>query len=97
MATQLRIYTLNRGALDQFVREWRDTIAPLRLLMGFRIPGAWAVKETNQFVWLLAYEGPELWEARDRAYFDSDERRAMDPDPARLIARIEQYFVDNVA
>jgi hypothetical protein len=96
MPTQLRIYTLNRGALAEFAAEWRDQIAPLRQKLGFRILGAWSAKATNQFVWLLAYDGPQPWELADQAYYQAPERRAMSPDPARHIARVEQYFVDEV-
>jgi hypothetical protein len=91
---QLRIYTLNRGALEQFVTEWRTSIVPVRQQAGFEVLGGWSVPATNQFVWLLSYTGPGDWDSADRAYFDSPERRAMSPNPARLIARIEQYFVN---
>ncbi len=96
MAVQIRIYTINRGELHSFVAEWQEKIKPLRLKVGFQIPGAWEIEATNQFIWLMSYDGPDEWESRDRAYFESDERRAMQPDPARHIARIEQYFVDPV-
>ena len=96
MATQLRIYTINRGALDQWSSEWEQQIKPLRLRLGFEILGAWTNQETNQFVWLLNYDGPESWETADNAFHESEERRNMKPDPARNIARIEQYFLDPV-
>lgn len=93
MQMQLRIYTINRGALQMFAEEWKTNIYPLRIKIGFRVLNAWTIEATNQFVWLLAYDGPETWEAKDQAYFESDERKAMVPDPARHIARVEQYFV----
>ena len=62
MTTQLRMYTINRGALQQFAQEWNDNIRP-------------------------------SWEELDQAYFNSDERLAMDPNPARNIARMEEYFM----
>lgn len=93
MITQLRIYTINRGALQAFAGEWQAQIKPLRVKLGFQVLGAWTVEATNQFVWLLAYDGPQAWEAVDAAYFQAPERRAMAPDPARHIARVEQYFV----
>ena len=95
MLVQLRIYTINRGALQAFAQEWEASIRPLREKLGFQVLGAWMVKETNQFVWLLAYEGPGDWNDKDRAYYDSEQRRAMVPDPARHIARVEQYFVES--
>ncbi|MGE5224801.1 MAG: NIPSNAP family protein [Omnitrophica WOR_2 bacterium] len=93
---QLRIYTINRGKMAEFVRLWRQGIAPIREKIGFRIVGAWVIKETNQFAWLLNYDGPEEWAVKDREYFDSPERRELKPDPAQWIARTEQYFVDPV-
>ena len=95
MATQLRIYTINRGQLHQFAKEWREKIRPLRLELGFQVDGAWLLEETNQFVWLLTYEGPESWETKDSAYYASPDRRKMEPNPARLIARVEEYFVES--
>ncbi len=65
----------------------------MREKIGFRIDGAWSCESTNQFIWLMSYDGPDSWEQMDKAYFNSAERKAMQPDPARHIARMEQYFV----
>lgn len=94
MPTQLRIYTINRGALQQFSAEWAAMIKPLRLKLGFKIGGAWTIESTSQFVWIMSYDGPEPWETLDQAYFQSPERHAMNPDPARLIARMEHFFME---
>ncbi len=96
MTLQLRIYTINKGEMDQFVREWEQKLRPLREKIGFRVHGAWTNEAANQFIWLLGYEGSETWESQDSAYFNSPERKAMQPDPARLIARTEHYFVKSV-
>lgn len=96
MPMQLRIYTINRGALKEFAAEWEEKLVPIRRKVGFQVLGAWTVEATNQFVWLMDYDGPEAWEVKDREYFQSDERRALDPNPARLIARMEEYFVEQV-
>lgn len=96
MSVQLRIYTINRGSLPTWVNEWKEKIKPLRLKLGFQILGAWTIPETNQFVWILSYEGPESWDTLDKAFHESEERKAMDPDPARNIARIEHFFLDSI-
>lgn len=97
MPVQIRIYTINRGALHEFAAEWQTTIKPLRLKLGFQILGAWTVEATNQFVWLMSHEDAESWERLDQAYHNSEERKAMQPNPARHIARMEQYFMEPVA
>jgi NIPSNAP len=87
MATQLRNYRIADGELSSFVEEWRARIAPLRRQTGFSIDGAWTVDGESRFVWLLSFPGDwSAFEAADRAYYDSPERNALDPDPARLIA-----------
>ncbi|MCB1859242.1 MAG: NIPSNAP family protein [Gammaproteobacteria bacterium] len=97
MITQLRIYTINRGALNQWVEEWEAQIKPLRIQLGFQILGAWTIEETNQFVWILGYAGPASWDALDQAFHESPERQAMSPNPARHIARIEHHFLTPVS
>lgn len=96
MPTQLRIYTINRGKLHQFAKEWREQVHPLRIEHGFQIAGAWKIEGTNQFAWLVSYNGPEDWDAKEAAYYASASRHALDPNPARLIARAEEYFVESV-
>jgi hypothetical protein len=96
MLLQIRIYTINRGKLAVFAESWLQGVYPLRLQHGFVIPGAWAIEQTNQFVWLMGYDGPGTWEAKEKAYYNSPERKAFDPDPAQYIARAEQYFVQPV-
>jgi len=96
VASQLRIYTINRGKLDDFVQAWRQGVYPLRQRYGFAIPNAWVIRERNEFVWILTYDGPEEWQARDTAYYASPERAALDPDPAQYIARAEHWFLSPV-
>ena len=96
MTSQIHIYTINRGALDEFAAEWRDKIKPLREKFGFRVSDGWKVEQTNQFVWFLSRDGSADWETQNQAFYQSVERRSFNPDPARHIARVEQYFVDRV-
>ena len=96
MPTQIHIYTINRGSLDEFATEWRDKIKPLREKFGFQVSGGWKVKETNQFVLFLSRDTEDDWESQNQAFYQSDERRLLQPDPARHIARVEQYFVESV-
>lgn len=95
MPTQLRLYTINRGCLDQFAEEWRAKVLPLRNQQGYQVLRSWKLPETNQFVWVLHYDGPLNWAEAEAAYYGSAARSAMDPNPARLIARAEEYFIED--
>ena len=89
MDRQLRIYTIEDGAFDEWVREWSEHVAPLRRRLGFEIEGPWIDRSESTFVWLLGYDGPDTFDVADRRYYESPERRSIDPDPARHIASIE--------
>jgi hypothetical protein len=92
MPYQLRIYTINRGRLDDFAMIWKKSVYPLRLKFGYKITMAQILPETNQFVWRLGYDSGENWEDRERAYYESAERKNMEPDPAQWIARAREHF-----
>lgn len=94
--SQLRIYKIQDGKMEEWLAGWIGGVRPLRLKFGFRIDGAWVVPDTNIFVWILRHEGPEGFEARDVDYYNSDERKSMRPDPASLIVKAETYMMTAV-
>lgn len=93
---ELRIYTINRGRLDDFVNAWLTGVYPLRIEHEFQIPAAWLIRENNQFVWILGYDGPEPWEDKQAAYYDSDARRSLGVDPLDMIAHGETWNITPV-
>ena len=97
MKSQLRIYTINRSELQRFAYEWKKKVLPLRIEHGFEIEAAWTIESTNQFVWLISYDGVEKWQVKEENYYASLERTSMEPNPARLIARPEHFEIENVA
>lgn len=69
---------------------------PLRREHGFEITQAWVVEASNQFIWVVNYQGNESWETKEKAYYASAERKKIQPNPARLISVSEQYLVEDV-
>jgi hypothetical protein len=82
--TQLRIYDIEPGRLDDFLAAWSAGVVPLRARFGFGLRG-WVVPDDDRFVWLVTYGGPGGFEAADDAYYASPEREALDPDPAQWV------------
>ena len=91
------MYTIAPGQMDAFVDEWRHGVVPLRRKHGFDIEGAWIDRDGNRFLWLVSYEGPDGFEARDADYYASPERANISPDPARHIVDSDHRFVEPVA
>jgi hypothetical protein len=94
---QLRRYRVADGRLRDWLEEWGGRVRPLREAHGFKVLGAWAVEETDEFVWVIAYDGPGTFEEADAAYYASPERVALDPDPARHLVETQTDFVSEVA
>jgi hypothetical protein len=95
--SQLRIYTIQEGKMDDWIAEWRDGVVPLRRKHGFRVDGAWVARVENTFVWILSYDGAGDWKTEDAAYYSSADRKSLNPDPARLIAHVKQSMLTPVA
>lgn len=91
MRWQLRDYRVKPGEMREWISEWSAQIRPLREKFGFQVKGAWTIAEQDRFLWILAHED---FEAADRGYYASEERRALDPDPARHLDRTEQSFIE---
>lgn len=96
MKFQLREYTVKPGEMDEWVAEWRSKVAPLREKMGFRVLGAWTIDGTDQFVWIISYDGPKSWDEANDDYYSSPERKALDPDPARHLMKTGTRLMDPV-
>ena len=92
----MRLYTIDRGRLDDFAAAWRKGVYPLRTRLGYEIPFAAKIPATNQFVWLVKYDGPETFERKEAEYYGSAERAGLSPDPRQWIAGPQQWMVTPV-
>lgn len=94
--SQLRIYTIEPGRLDEFVAAWSAGVRPLRRRFGFE-SAAWTVPEEELFIWLVTYRGEKPFEEADTAYYASPERQGLTPDPAQWILKNETRWISPVS
>jgi hypothetical protein len=92
--SQLRMYQIAAGKMDEFVGEWRSGVVPLREQFGFRVQGAWVVDGEDTFVWVLRYDGEGSFADADGSYYTSPERKALQPNPARHIVKQQTWMLD---
>lgn len=93
---QLRDYEIAEGRLDDFLDAWTRGVLPLRRAAGFEVQ-AWTVPGESRFVWLLAYRGPGSFAAADLAYYETQARAALDPDPAQWIVEDRKLMLEPIA
>lgn len=94
--SQLRIYTIEPGRLDEFVAAWSAGVRPLRRRFGFE-SAAWTVAEEGLFIWLVTYRGEKPFEEADTDYYASPERQGLTPDPAAWIVNNETRWLSPVS
>ena len=94
--SQLRMYRIADGKLAEFVHLWMTEVLPLRRKMGFTVDAAWTVRGEDRFVWIVSYEGEESFEVKNAEYYESPERKALDPNPAELIEESMQLIISPV-
>lgn len=96
MISQLRVFKIQAGMMDEFVKAWLSQVYPLRLHHGFTIDGVWIDEARDEFIWILSYDGPEDFEQKDKAYYASTNRVDFDPDPVKWVVETETKMVKAV-
>ncbi|MEE8518880.1 MAG: NIPSNAP family protein [Dehalococcoidia bacterium] len=64
MISQLRIYTINRGMMDQWVKVFTETLIPMQEKHGIKIDGMWVNEGRNQFIWIRSFADAQEMEAK---------------------------------
>jgi len=94
--TQFRDYTIKEGEMEEWLTEWRAHLHPLRTQQGFHILAAWTIAELNRFQWIIRWEGKGSFEEADKAYYASQERKHVQPNPARHLEKAEHFYIEPV-
>lgn len=93
---ELRIYTLRRGTLEDFISAWRREVLPLRERFGFEVLGVWCELERSEFVWQLAYLGDEGLREGERRYGEARALLSFQHDPADYVEAVQVRFLQSV-
>jgi hypothetical protein len=93
MPSQLRIYKVRSGAMEDFVALWRDHIVPAREAHGFTVEGVWNNDDEGDFVWIVHHDD---FEAADERYYASPERAAVPVDPATYLEGSDIRMIDRL-
>ena len=89
MISQLRIYTVNRGMMDQWVEHFQANVRPILEKYGSKIDGTWVQEDKSQFIWIRSFRDEEAMEAGNAAMGSSPEWAAVIEHTQSHIARID--------
>ena len=77
MTSQLRMYTINRGMMDQWVKLFTETLVPMQEKHGIKIEVMWVSEDSTQFIWIRSFANPEDVKAKEAAFYGSPEWNAV--------------------
>lgn len=81
MVAQLRIYTINRGMMDSWLKLFNEHIRPLHDRLGIPVQNSWVNADRTEFIWVRGFNDAEEIPAKEAEYFASPERRALGNHP----------------
>ena len=96
MVSQLRIYTINRGMMDSWLKVFEERIRPIHNQQGIPIEATWVNSTRTEFIWVRSFETEEVIAQKETEYFATPERRVLGDLPANHIAKIEVRVIEPV-
>ena len=87
MTSQLRMYTINRGIMDEWVKLFTETLVPMQEKHGIKIEGIWVSEDSTQFIWIRSFANPEDVKAKEATFYGSPEWNATMDHARSHIAR----------
>jgi hypothetical protein len=96
MVYQLRIYTINRGMMDSWIKLFNEHIRPLHQRLGIPVERSWVNADRTEFIWVRRFNSAGEIPAKEAAYFASPERTALADIPTSHIAKMEVRVIEGV-
>src|SRR5439155_1857083 len=71
MLAQLRIYTINKGEMNAFLKHFHDEVRPLHEKVGLPIASTYVNRPQNEFIWVRTFTDEADREAKQKAFRDA--------------------------
>ena len=68
MISQIRIYTINKGEMDNFLKGFKEDVMALHQKIGVPIVGTWVNRSQNEFIWVRSYKDKAEIEAKAKEF-----------------------------
>jgi hypothetical protein len=71
MQAQIRIYTINRGEMDAFLKHFTEETMPIHEKVGWPIIATFVNRPQNEFIWVRTYADEADRDAKAKAFQDA--------------------------
>lgn len=83
MPSQLRIYKIKPGMMDQWLNFFHGKVVPMHQQFGIPARIAWVNSANSEFIWVRDFAAGEPIEDQERRYVNSEERRRVIGDKSK--------------
>ena len=92
MVSQLRIYTINRGMMDSWLKLFEEHIRPIHDGLEIPVEASWVNADRTEFIWVRTFNSVE----KEAACSASPGRQALGDLPTSHIAKMEVRVIERV-
>ena len=96
MVSELRIYTINRGMMDSWLKLFEEYIRPAHSKVGMPVERTWVNADRTEFLWVRSFKNVEEIDEKEAAYFATPERSGLGDKPLQHIAKMEVRVIEPV-
>ena len=96
MISQLRIYTIKAGSMDEWLKLFYGQLVPIHRDQGLRLDGVWVNTEADEFVWIRSFEDEAEMAAKMDYYTASPARKAVGDLPHQYIEKTDVRILRSV-
>ena len=87
--SQLRIYTVNRGMMDDWAKLFTESLVSIQENQGIKVDGMWVNDDKTQFIWIRSFADAEDVKAKEAAFSESAEWKAVVDHARSHLARLD--------
>jgi hypothetical protein len=92
MQAQIRIYTINKGEMDSFLKHFETEVMALHKQANWPIVSTWVNRPQNEFIWVRTHADAADLEAKTKAFQDA--RAAANVTLGANVAKMEVREVE---
>ena len=88
MPAQLRIYTINRGEMDAFLKHFKDELIPTHEKIGYPIVASYVNRPQNEVIWIRTYKDEADRDAKGKAFMEACASGGISPTFAKSLRSV---------
>jgi hypothetical protein len=77
MISELRTYTINKGAMDAFLEHFEKFGGPLHAAVGIKIEATWVNRDRSEFIWIRSFDDEDDRTAKAKAFQEERAKRGI--------------------